>query len=173
MKKVTEKVEKKEKKEKKEVKKTVKKAVKTTGKTTKKSKDITSPLTPLLKNDKKIKVLFASAEVAPFSKVGGLADVVGSLPKELVKIGVECEIFTPYYGQIDREKYNIKFIEDSELTITFGSAVCKFTLSETTIPNTDIKFYFIDNYKYFSWFYDVYPKWRFWNMQNATDLSPT
>ena len=180
MKKVTEKVEKKEKKE---VKKTVKKAVKTTGKTTKKSKDITSPLTPLLKNergiksvgrldktdkknDKKIKVLFASAEVAPFSKVGGLADVVGSLPKELTKIGVECEIFTPYYGQIDREKYNIKFIEDSELTITFGSAVCKFTLSETVIPNTDIKVYFVDNYKYFSWFYDVYPKWLDWRFEH-------
>ena len=163
MKKVTEKVEKKEKKE---VKKTAKRAVKTTSKATKKSKDIVSPLTPLLKNERGIKVLFASAEVAPFSKVGGLADVVGSLPKELTKIGVECEIFTPYYGQIDREKYNIKFIENSELTITFGSAVCKFTLSETTIPNTDIKVYFVDNYKYFSWFYDVYPKWLDWRFEH-------
>ena len=115
---------------------------------------------------KKIKVLFASAEVAPFSKVGGLADVVGSLPKALDKIGVETEIFTPYYGQIDREKYNIKFIENSELTITFGSAVCKFTLSETTLPGTDIKVYFIDNYKYFSWFYDVYPKWLDWRFEH-------
>ena len=66
-----------------------------------------------VQDDKKVKVLFASAEVAPFSKVGGLADVVGSLPKALDKIGVECEIFTPYYGQIDREKHNIKFIEGS------------------------------------------------------------
>ena len=154
------------KKETKDVKKTVKKAEKATQKDTKKSGLPRNLKVARNDNNKKIKVLFASAEVAPFSKVGGLADVVGSLPKELDKLGVETEIFTPYYGQIDREKYNIKFIEDSELTITFGSAVCKFTLSETTIPDTDIKVYFVDNYKYFSWFYDVYPKWLDWRFEH-------
>lgn len=120
----------------------------------------------IVSEEKKIKVLFASAEVAPFSKVGGLADVVGSLPKALNNIDIETEIFTPYYGQIDRDKYNIKYIEGSELTITFGRSVCNFTLSETVIPNTNVKVFFIDNYKYFSWFHDVYPKWLDWRFEH-------
>ena len=43
-----------------------------------------------------MKIMFVSAEVAPFSKVGGLADVVGSLPKVLEKMGHEVAIFTPF-----------------------------------------------------------------------------
>ena len=54
--------------------------------------------------EKKLKVLLASAEVAPFSKVGGLADVVGELPPYLEKEGTEVAVFTPLYGCIDEEK---------------------------------------------------------------------
>ena len=55
-----------------------------------------------------MKIMFVSAEVAPFSKVGGLADVVGSLPKILEKMGHEVAIFTPLHGCIDQQKYNIQ-----------------------------------------------------------------
>ena len=50
-----------------------------------------------------LKVLFASAEVAPFSKVGGLADVAGALPQALADQGVSIEILTPLYRFIDRK----------------------------------------------------------------------
>ena len=67
------------------------------------------------KPKKELRVLFASAEVAPFSKVGGLADVVGELPLYLDKQDVECAVFTPLYGCIDEEKYGIKELENQEL----------------------------------------------------------
>ncbi len=56
-----------------------------------------------------MKILFAAAEVAPFSKVGGLADVAGSLPRELAAAGQQLQVFSPLYRQVDRERFNIEF----------------------------------------------------------------
>ncbi|MBR6987237.1 MAG: glycogen/starch synthase, partial [Clostridiales bacterium] len=47
-----------------------------------------------------MKVLFASSECSPFVKVGGLADVVGSLPVELNKQGVDARVIIPLYKKI-------------------------------------------------------------------------
>ena len=50
------------------------------------------------KQKSELRVLFASSEVAPYSKVGGLGDVVVELPLYLDKPHVQCEVFTPLYG---------------------------------------------------------------------------
>ena len=105
-----------------------------------------------------MKILFASAEVAPFSKAGGLADVVGSLPKELEKYS-EIAIFTPLHGSIDKEKYGIKELPDSEMWITFGSQPQKFNLYTTKLPDTNINVFFVKNDWYFTPFKEVYPKY--------------
>ncbi len=55
-------------------------------------------------------VLFVSAEVDPFAKVGGLADVVGSLPKALRGMGVDARVLMPYYAFIDQTRYNITLL---------------------------------------------------------------
>ena len=47
------------------------------------------------------KILFVSSEVAPYAKSGGLADVAGSLPKELLKMGYDISIIMPKYREID------------------------------------------------------------------------
>ena len=106
----------------------------------------------------KMKILFASAEVAPFSKAGGLADVVGSLPKELEK-DAEIAIFTPLHGCIDKDKYKIKELENSEMWLTFGNQPHKFNLYMTKLPDTKINVFFIKNDWYFSCFKEVYPKY--------------
>lgn len=105
-----------------------------------------------------MKILFASAEVAPFSKAGGLSDVVGSLPKALEK-DAEIAIFTPLHGCIDQQKWGIKELENSEMWITFGSSPQKFKLFMTKLPNTNINVFFVQNDWYFSCFKEVYPRW--------------
>lgn len=105
-----------------------------------------------------MKVLFASAEVAPFSKAGGLSDVIGSLPKYLEK-DAEIAIFTPLHGCIDTKKYEITELENSEMWISFGGQPQKFRLFMTKLPNTNINVFFIHNDWYFTCFKEVYPKW--------------
>ncbi len=105
-----------------------------------------------------MKVLFAAAEVAPFSKAGGLADVVGSLPKYLEK-KAEIAIFTPLHGCINTEKWGIKELENSEMWLTFGRNGHKFRLFMCKLPGTDINVFFVHNDWYFTCFHDVYPKW--------------
>ena len=48
-----------------------------------------------------MKILFVAAEGAPFSKTGGLGDVIGALPKSLVKAGHEVGVILPYYDMTD------------------------------------------------------------------------
>lgn len=105
-----------------------------------------------------MKIMFASAEVAPFSKVGGLADVVGSLPKVLEKMGHEIAIFTPLHGCIDQEKFGIRELENSKLTINYSYGEYYFTLKTAKLPGTNINVFFLDNKKYFAPFHEVYPR---------------
>lgn len=103
-----------------------------------------------------MKILFASAEVKPFSKVGGLADVVGSLPKYL-EDDAEIAIFTPLYGCVDKEKHKIEHIENSRLHMQFGWSENFFELYKTKLPGTNINVFFIENPKYYGCFDTVYP----------------
>ncbi len=105
-----------------------------------------------------MKILFASAEVAPFSKAGGLADVVGSLPKILEK-DAEIAIFTPLHGCIDVDKWGIKELDNSVMWISFQERPQRFRLFMGKLPGTNINVFFVHNDWYFSCFNEVYPKW--------------
>ena len=54
-----------------------------------------------MKNNR-IKILIAAAEVAPLVKVGGLGDVIGALPKALVKLNLDARVIAPLYGAIEK-----------------------------------------------------------------------
>ncbi len=93
-----------------------------------------------------MKVLFAAAECAPFFKTGGLGDVVGALPKELAKKGVETVVVLPFYTLMP-DKYQAQ-LEDCfsfEVAVGWRKQYCgikKLQLDEVT-------YYFIDNLYYF------------------------
>ncbi|WP_261197127.1 glycogen synthase GlgA [Laspinema olomoucense] len=84
----------------------------------------------------KLKILFVAAEAAPIAKVGGMADVVGSLPKILRKMGHDVRIFLPYYGFLP-DKMDIP-----EDPVWSGYAMFQdFSVYESVLPGTDVPLY--------------------------------
>jgi len=93
-----------------------------------------------------VKVMFAVSECVPFIKSGGLADVAGSLPKELVKQGTEVTIIMPKYRDIP-EKYlsDLEKVMDFRVQVGWRNQYCGLEKLE----QDGITFYFIDNEDYF------------------------
>lgn len=96
----------------------------------------------------KLKVAMLSSEIAPFAKVGGLADVVGSLPKALAGLGCDARLIMPLYGSIDRKKFKLKKIIDKILICTGGQDNF-IDIWEAKLPGANVPVYFIANKKYF------------------------
>ncbi len=99
-----------------------------------------------------MKIAFVSFEVYPLAKVGGLADVAGSLPKALKKKGVDVSIFMPYHKVVREniKKFNLevkKVLDDFDLGIGTDQ---KASIYRTNLPETDIPIYLVSNDYYFS-----------------------
>jgi starch synthase len=83
-----------------------------------------------------MKILFVAAEAAPLAKVGGMGDVVGSLPKVLRNMGHDVRIFMPYYGFLNDK------IDIPKEPVWWGYAMFNdFAVYETTLPNSDVPLY--------------------------------
>jgi starch synthase len=93
-----------------------------------------------------VKVLFAVSECGPFAKSGGLADVAGSLPKELKSLGTDVRVMLPKYGSI-AESYKSKMKKIKEFTVPVGWRNQYCGIEE--LRYKDVTYYFIDNEYYF------------------------
>lgn len=96
-----------------------------------------------------MKILFCAAEVEPFAKSGGLADVAGALPKALSKLGHEVVVVMPRYYGIDKELYNLRQLPTA-LGVGMGSMGQMFAgVFEGTMPNSSVRIYFIEHEGFF------------------------
>ena len=93
-----------------------------------------------------MKVLFVASECVPFSKTGGLADVVGALPKEIKKSGVDVRVITPLYSAIP-EKWRSKMEHLLYFYVNLGWRRQYVGIERLTL--NDITYYFVDNEYYF------------------------
>jgi glycogen synthase len=100
-----------------------------------------------MKKKTDINVLFLSAELTPLAKVGGLGDVAGSLPKAISGLGADIRMFIPFYGCIDKKKYQAEKILDFSFSIDNRKETVH--IHKTFLPATDIPVYLIQH-RFFS-----------------------
>ena len=97
-------------------------------------------------------IVFASAEVSPIAKTGGLGDVCGSLPKALVKLGHDVTIFMPFYRQarhwFERNETPIHQVLPT-ITLHWANWAAEATFLRTTLPGTDIPLILVANDYFF------------------------
>lgn len=98
-------------------------------------------------SSKKMHIVFASAECAPFVKTGGLGDVAGSLPAALVRAGAEVIVMVPKYATIkDEYKSQMEHFSDFYVSLGWRNEYCGLEKLE----HDGVTYMFIDNERYFA-----------------------
>ncbi|MCL4464622.1 MAG: glycogen synthase [Chloroflexi bacterium] len=97
--------------------------------------------------ERPLKVLLLSAEVVPFAKTGGLADVAGALPKALKELGHDVRVCMPHYERIDPQRFGLEWVLEP-FAVPMDSATEPVGVLKGTIGDA-IPVYMTDNERYF------------------------
>ena len=93
-----------------------------------------------------MKILFAASECMPFVKTGGLADVIGALPKEIIKTGADIRVMIPLYRAIGQEvRERLEHVTYFYINLGWRRQY----VGIEKLVNDGVTFYFIDNEQYF------------------------
>jgi starch synthase len=101
-------------------------------------------------SDTPLKILLMSAELVPFAKTGGLADVASALPKALKAQGHDIRVAMPRYGRIDRERFKLAEVL-APYPVPMDDRTEEATLLQASLPSVggDIPVYMVDNAHYY------------------------
>ena len=93
-----------------------------------------------------MRIVMIASEATPFAKTGGLADVLGALPRALARIGHEIAVFLPFYRSVDAERHGI---EPTGCTVAVRSKgkMHKAAIHRAKIEN--LTYYFVQHEGYF------------------------
>lgn len=114
------------------------------------------------KSKKRLKVLFVTSEAAPFAKIGGLGEVMFSLPRALKKIGIDARVMIPRYASINSAEYQLQKIYDQLGVPTaprhggmmlYCNVLC---YASTSDPRSPVTTYFLENHEYYEMRSNVY-----------------
>ncbi|MGB9691006.1 MAG: glycogen synthase GlgA [Candidatus Sumerlaeaceae bacterium] len=89
-----------------------------------------------------MRILLVSSEVEPFAKTGGLADVAGSLPLELARLGHDVRVAMPKYRAVDELRFNLVPILD-EIIVRLGDTSYLTQIKRSYFPKTQVPVYFV------------------------------
>jgi starch synthase len=92
-----------------------------------------------------MKIAYAASEVVPFAKTGGLADVSGTLPRELEKLGHDVKVFMPKYSSVKEKNYALQLLEwASPMSIRIAGVVHEVNIYKSLLPKSKVEIYFLD-----------------------------
>jgi starch synthase len=90
-------------------------------------------------------IAIAASEAAPFAKTGGLADVIGALPKAISQLGCDVKVFLPKYSAIDEARYDLHYeYTIGEIPIRINDVTWPVHVQRTTLPGSTVEVYCID-----------------------------
>ncbi len=97
-----------------------------------------------------MKIAFISSEAVPYAKTGGLADVAGSLPKALERLGCQVKLFIPKYHSINENEFNLRYNwEIGEIPVKISKHTRSVHVYQSVLPSSSVETYFIDCPHYF------------------------
>jgi starch synthase len=104
------------------------------------------PPSPITRHGKPLRVLFVASECAPFRKTGGLADVVGALPKALAERGIDVRVVMPLYSGV---KWDELERLDGSLVVPMYTGPVRSGVRLGRLPGSDVRIYFIEHHRFF------------------------
>ncbi|HEY7984904.1 MAG TPA: glycogen/starch synthase [Ktedonobacterales bacterium] len=96
----------------------------------------------------RLRILFVATEAFPLAKEGGVADVMGSLPVELARLGHDVRLFLPRYGAIDPARWTLA-PAGYHATVRIAGVERPVAIWRTTLPGADVTVYLLENEEYF------------------------
>jgi starch synthase len=104
------------------------------------------PHKPITRHGQPLRVLFVASEVTPFRKTGGLADVVGALPKALAERGMDVRVVMPLYGGVRWDELERL---DGSLVVPMYTGPVRSGVRMGRLPGSRVRIYFIEHLRFF------------------------